>query len=237
MPDEPLLDHDLPRPESPAWPAPWTERFADLRARWTMGQLAAGAVLAVGVLVAAVALLRPAGARPPTELSLPMASSAPSASAPSTASSGGAGPAAAPAELVVHAAGAFVAPGLYRLKPGSRVADLVSAAGGLRPDADPDRVNLAAPLHDGERVAVPRIGEPAPGADPAAADAAPTGLLDLNTATAAQLDALPGVGPATAQAIVDDRERNGPFRSVDDLVRVRGIGPAKLDQIRALVTV
>jgi competence protein ComEA len=237
MPDETLLDPDEPRPEKLDRSALWLERLADLRARWTLGQVAAGAVLAVGVLVAAVAFLRPAGAPPPTELSLPMASSASSTTETAAASSGGAGPSVAPAELVVHAAGAVVAPGLYRLKPGSRVADLIAAAGGLRPDADADRVNLAAPLHDGERVAVPRIGEPGTGTEGAAPDATSEGPLDLNTATAAQFDALPGVGPATAQAIVADRERNGPFRSVDDLLRVRGIGPAKLDQIRGLVTV
>lgn len=238
MPDEPLLDPDLSRPEPQAGRPAWRERLDDVLARWTVGQLAAGALLAAGVLVAAVALLRPAAAHPPTELSLPMASSGASPTSTSVAAAGAPGPSASPAELVVHAAGAFVAPGLYRLKPGSRVADLVAAAGGLRADADPDRVNLAAPLHDGERVSVPRIGDPGAGAgDSTMSDTAPAGPLDINSATTAQLDALPGVGPTTAQAIVDDRERNGPFRSVDDLLRVRGIGPAKLDQIRALVTV
>src|SRR5690349_14229769 len=138
MPDEPLLDPELSRPEPRR--AAWRERLDDVLARWTLGPLAAGAPPAPGLPVAALPLPRPAAGRAPTELSLPMASAAASTTSLPVASSGGAGPSAAPAELVVHAAGAFVAPGLYHLKPGSRVADLVAAAGGLRTDADPDRV-------------------------------------------------------------------------------------------------
>jgi competence protein ComEA len=220
--------------EREAGPPPgWRERIDDLRSRWSPAQLAAGALLCVGVLVATVAFLRPASAHTPVEQTLPMASaSASSASGVTTTTIA--------AEVVVHAAGAVVAPGLYRLPAGSRVADLIAAAGGLSPDADGDRVNLAAVLADGARVAVPRVGEPAPAVDPsggAAATASASGPIDLNSATATELDALPGIGPATAKLIVDDRERNGPFHAVDDLLRVRGIGPAKLDQLRALVTV
>jgi competence protein ComEA len=158
----------------------------------------------------------------------------------------------ATAELVVHAAGAIGRPGLYRLPPGSRVGDLIEAAGGLSADADADRLNLAGVLADGVRVYVPRVGEAMPGA-PVGADAAPgspgvgsgdTGgpdtptasSVDLNTATAEQLDELPGIGPATAAAILDHRQRHGPFGSVDELLDVRGIGPAKLEALRDLVT-
>jgi competence protein ComEA len=108
----------------------------------------------------------------------------------------------------------------------------------LTPDADADRVNLAAVLTDGQKVYVPRLGEAAP-AEPSTADDTSSSAppIDLNVATIAQLETLPGVGPATAQAIVDYRSQHGSFRSVEDLLNVRGIGQAKLDQIRALVRV
>jgi competence protein ComEA len=146
-----------------------------------------------------------------------------------------------PAELVVHAAGAVAAPGIHRLPAGSRVADLLAAAGGPAPDADLDLVNLAAALTDGAQVRFPRVGElvaaPVEGTVEAAADGAASGPVDLNTASATDLEALPGVGPTIAAAIVEHRERNGPFRSVDDLLDVPGIGPAKLDQLRGAATV
>jgi competence protein ComEA len=149
------------------------------------------------------------------------------------------------AGLIVDVVGAVRAPGVVRLAAGARVIDAIAAAGGAAKNADLTRLNLAAPLADGARVAVPEIGKPAPSIDPSAisggpasaGDPAPDAPVNLNTATAAQLDALPGVGPATAAAIVRDREAHGPFRTVDDLARVRGIGPAKLDQLRNLVTV
>ena len=146
--------------------------------------------------------------------------------------------------IVVHAAGAVSRPGLHRLPQGSRVADLLDAAGGPALDADLDRLNLAAPLADGQRLYVPRRGEASPavvgpdgGAVSGGATAAPSGPLDLNTATAEELDGLPGVGPATAAAIVAHRERNGPFTAVEGLLDVRGIGPAKLEALRDLVSV
>jgi competence protein ComEA len=125
------------------------------------------------------------------------------------------------------------------------VADLLAAAGGALPDAELDRVNLAAPLVDGAQVRFPRAGEPEPlpapvGSAPAGAaggGAAHAGPVDLNTATSDELDTLPGVGPATAAAIIEHRERNGPFQSVDDLLDVPGIGEAKLAQLRDLVSV
>lgn len=137
--------------------------------------------------------------------------------------------------VFVHVAGAVNRPGVYQLAAGARVADAVEAAGGAVAEADLDRINLAAPVTDGAQVFVIRRGEEAPpgAADPGAADR----VVDLNTATVEQLDALPGVGPATAQAIIDHREEHGPFKSVEQLLDVRGIGEAKLSQIRKRVRV
>lgn len=150
-----------------------------------------------------------------------------------------------PGPLLVHVAGAVVHPGVYEVPPGARAEAAVAAAGGVAPDGDADALNLAAPLVDGQRVYVPAIGEVDPAAVPAVpaeaagapASAVAAGPVDLNAASAADLEALPGVGPATAAAIVDDRTQNGPFASVDDLDRVPGIGPAKLAALRDLVTV
>lgn len=149
----------------------------------------------------------------------------------------------APALVVVHVAGAVSVPGVYGLPDGVRVDAAIAAAGGALVDADPNALNLAAPLTDGSRVYVPRVGEDVPtalvpvggSAAAPAVPAAPT-VVDVNRATAEQLDVLPGVGPATAAAIVTERERNGPFLGVDDLDRVPGIGPAKLEALRGLVT-
>lgn len=149
-------------------------------------------------------------------------------------------------QLVLHAAGAVVVPGLYRLSGAPRVADLIDAAGGLAPDADIDRINLAAPLADGDRLYVPHRGEDSvpspigaegPSTQSGSGEPSESNPLNINTANAEELDALPGVGPATAKAIVDHRSANGPFRSVDGLLEVRGIGPAKLEAIRPLVRV
>ena len=146
-----------------------------------------------------------------------------------------AAPPASPPQLVIDVAGAVRRPGLYRLPQGSRIADAVARAGGATGKAALDGVNLAAPLADGEQVVVPaRI----PGASAAASSApgAPSsGPVSLSTATAEQLDALPGIGPVTAQKIVDYRTQHGAFHSVDELDAISGIGPAKLDQLHGLV--
>ena len=234
-----MADEPLARPvPPPTWRdlvdcfvAP--ERAARLR-------IVGGIVLLL--LAAAVTwwLLRPPPA-PATELSLPFASGdSLSSAAPASSTTTAAAPA-----LVVHAAGAVLSPGVVRLPAGARVADLLAAVGGPAADADLDRVNLAAPLADGQRVWFPRLGElappPVPGeggpAPPDGAAAAAAGPLDLNAATAEQLEALPGVGPTIAAAIVEHRERTGPFRAVDDLLDVAGIGPSRLEQLRPLVTV
>ena len=136
---------------------------------------------------------------------------------------------AASPKLVVHVAGAVRAPGLYRLAEGARVADAVARAGGATAPADTAAINLAAPLADGMQVLVPsRV----PGAG---ATAAP-GRVSISSASVAELDALPGIGPVTAQKIVDYRLAHGGFRSVDDLDAIPGIGPARVEQLRDLVT-
>ena len=143
-------------------------------------------------------------------------------------------PAAAPANrLFVDVVGAVRRPGLYRLPDGSRVADAVSRAGGATRRADLSLVNLAAPLADGLQVVVPRRQSGSSGA--AGGSTTPAGPVHLNTATLEQLDALPGVGPVTAQKILDYRQKNGAFTSVDDLDAISGIGPARLDTLRDLV--
>ena len=134
------------------------------------------------------------------------------------------------ARLVVDVAGAVRRPGIYHLAAGTRIADALAAAGGATARADVNLVNLAAPLADGEQVLVPVHGEAAAGGTPSS-----TAPLDLNTASAEQLDALPGVGPATAQKIIDYRQAHGPFRNVDELEAVPGIGPSKIAQLKGLV--
>ena len=136
--------------------------------------------------------------------------------------------------VVVDVVGAVRRPGLYRLRQGSRIADAVARAGGATDKADLAQVNLAAPLADGEQVVVPRRG--APGAvGGGSSSGAPAGPVQLSTATLEQLDTLPGVGPATAQKILDYREKHGAFSSVDELDAVPGIGPKRLEQLRELV--
>jgi competence protein ComEA len=138
--------------------------------------------------------------------------------------------------VVVDVVGAVRRPGLYRLGQGSRIADALARAGGATAKADLNQVNLAAPLADGEQVVVPKHGAPAVAVGGSAATpGAPAAPVQLSTATLEQLDTLPGVGPATAQKILDYREKHGAFSSVDELDAVSGIGPKRLDQLRDLV--
>jgi competence protein ComEA len=141
--------------------------------------------------------------------------------------------------LVVHVVGAVRRPGLFRLPEGSRVADAVARAGGATGKADLAGLNLAAPLVDGTQVLVPARAARGPATGGAAAaqpGAAPARKVSLSSATAEELDALPGVGPITAQKILDYRAEHGPFASVDDLDAVPGIGPTRIEQLRDLVT-
>ena len=140
---------------------------------------------------------------------------------------------AAPAPpVVVHVVGAVQLPGLYRLPRGKRVADAVARAGGATAKADLALINLAALVSDGQQVVVPARAPP--GGAPAAGEAV-GGPVHLNSATVEQLDTLPGVGPVTAQKIVDYREKHGAFSSVRELDAIPGIGPARLEQLTELV--
>jgi competence protein ComEA len=149
--------------------------------------------------------------------------------------------------LAVHVAGAVVHPGLYHLPAGARVADALTAAGGSVPRADLDRLNLAARVLDGQRVLVVRRGEPNPaGASPSAVDGggvpggspeAPAEPVDLNTAGLSALDSLPGIGPATARAILEERARRGGFRSTRDLLRIPGIGEGRFARLKDRIRV
>lgn len=148
---------------------------------------------------------------------------------------------AAHALLTVDVDGAVAAPNVIELPAGSRVQDAIEACGGLGADADVSGINRAALLQDGQKVFVPRIGEQAPvdGSSGEAGEPVATGgtLININSATVHELDGLPGVGEATAQAIVDDRDANGAFATVEDLMRVSGIGEKKFEKLRDLICV
>jgi competence protein ComEA len=209
-----------------------------------VGRLVASAVSVVVVCAGAVWLVR--SPSPPTEASLPFTDTASTPDATLVASSppAPAAPSTVPVRPVVHVAGAVRAPGVYELAPGARIREAIEAAGGPTATAAAHELNLAEPLLDGSRIHVPAEGEevvgplvdaPSGGGDDLGSTD-PAAPVDLNRATTDELETLPGVGPATATAIVEDRARNGPFAVVEDLDRVPGIGPAKLEALRDLVT-
>lgn len=145
--------------------------------------------------------------------------------------------------MLVNVVGAVPRPGLYELPEGSRVHDAVDAAGGLLADADASSINLAAPLDDGELLAIPFLGgaetlsESGEGGELVIEEPTNPDLIDINTATIEELDNLPGIGPTTAQKIIDYRSENGPFQQIEDLLNVSGIGPSTFEQLKDLITV
>lgn len=232
---------DVPRPVAPTGPLERAREWLDW---FGVARLVTSAIAVAVVCAGAWFLLR--APVPPSEAALPRASppavaaTGPAATlAPPDAASPTSGADVASPTVVVHVAGAVGRPGVYELRAGSRVDAALTAAGGPSGSADVDVLNLAAVVADGARVYVPEVGEAVPATAPvsvAAGDPVALGPIDVNSATVDALETLPGVGPATATAIVTDRDTNGPFVSVDDLERVPGIGPAKLAALRDLVT-
>jgi competence protein ComEA len=187
-------------------------------------QLAAWAVAALAVTLLAVWLLARGGP-----------DAAPAAAPAIKVSDDGGGGAAA--RVVVHVAGAVHAAGVYRLRSGARVSDAVERAGGATRRADLSQVNLAAKVEDGRQILVPRRLAAGAAATATSSTTAPGVPVNLNTATLEQLDALSGVGPVTAQKIIDYREEHGGFGSVDELGEVAGIGDVRLASLREQVRV
>ena len=179
--------------------------------------LVTGVVVLLVLVLAGKLLLRPAHPAVPAPVRVAAPAAQPSAHT-----------------LFVNVVGAVRRPGLYRLKDGSRVADAVTRAGGPTPKAQIELLNLAARIADGEQIVVPRRGLASSSAA-ASGGAVTAGPVHLNSATLEQLDALPGVGPVTAQKILAYRQQHGAFGSVDELDAISGIGPARLETLRGLV--
>lgn len=265
QPDGPELPADVPRPPRvPTWRERIAERLNDWADSLdlTPTRLAVGVAALAVIGVAGWRLLAPPV--PPSEMQLPFPSSSVLAGDQELGDAGTASAtatdASAPGEaageegddgegggdgVVVHVAGAVVRPGVHRLAAGARAIDAVDAAGGALAEADLGRLNLAALVEDGQQVYVPRVGEERPSAPDAGAgsvaDASGGGVasqpVDLNTATVDELDELPGIGPSIAAAIASYRDEHGPFTSVDQLIDVRGIGEARLEELRDWVVV
>ncbi|MEV6375296.1 helix-hairpin-helix domain-containing protein [Micromonospora musae] len=235
---ESITTDGVPADESslPGGPEPVTGRRLPGPAAFDPGRRGVRALAVVAVLVVLGAGFWAWRARPQAEPVPPVAD----ATVP--AAEEVAGPAASPsAELVVAVAGKVRRPGLVRLPAGARLADAVEAAGGALPGVDVSLLNPARKVADGELIVVGvtpppavagQVAGPAAGAAPAAG-----GPVNLNTATLAELDALPGVGPVLAQRILAHREQHGGFKSVGDLRQVDGIGDARYEQLKELVTV
>ena len=224
------------------------DRWRD--ARFDPGRSGALVLIVVGIVVATATVLGVRSDRPETQSvpSLPAAGVHSLTPAPATTTPAAAASAPAPAEeIVVSVVGLVASAGLVRLPPGSRVADALAAAGGVRDGGDTLGLNLAQRLSDGDQVLVgaattqappsavggASAGSPGPAGAPAATGG---GLVNLNTATETELDALPGVGPVTAAAIVAWRTTNGKFTDISQLGEVDGIGPVRLEKLRGQVT-
>jgi competence protein ComEA len=243
-----LIPRWLPEGSVPGLRGSWMAKMRADPGR--AGAVALAVVAALAVLVTVFTLLRD---RPPPVVSakLPPVERASSA-APRPSASPAAGP---DRPAVVSVVGLVHKPGLVTLAPGARIADALQAAGGALDGADTVGLNMARPVGDGEQIVVglappagqPRtlgssvtsgpVAAPGSGSEKPKAGTKPGAPLDLNTATVEQLDALPGVGPVTAAAIVAWRQANGKFTSIDQLGEVDGIGPSRLDKLRALVRV
>lgn len=225
-------------PAEPRRPGGWARSEWVARLRLDPGRRAAVAAVLAAVVAAAIAAVVTWRVRPVEEHVA--VDPGPVVTSVSAAPSSGA------EKIVVAVAGKVRRPGLVWLPPGSRVADAIDAAGGLQPGAQLGLLNLAQPLSDGQQVIVGLPGAAAPGGQApgdtsGGAGGVPSagagGPVNLNTATIEQLETLPGVGPVTAQAIIDWREESGPFRSVDQLREVSGIGEVRFGQLADLVTV
>jgi competence protein ComEA len=216
-------------PELRSPPDPGPSRVATALGAFDPGRRGVRALAAVALVAVAVAAFFAWRARPHTE---------PVPAARVDTQSNSAGPSPSAGVVVVAVSGRVQHPGLVRLPAGSRVADAIQGAGGALPDTDLSLINLARKLVDGELVAVgvaaPAAGGAAPGAAGPAGD---TGPLNLNIATAAQFEALPGIGPVLAQHMVDYRTKHGQFKTVDELRQVDGLGASRFNQIKDLVTV
>jgi competence protein ComEA len=202
------------------------ERLERLQNRFGLSHLNRWVLAAVALLVAGVGLAVTILSWPDSE----PAATVPAAPVEATA--------AEPKTIIVSVAGAVKEPGIVELEAGSRVADAIEAAGGLTEGADPGFLNLARVVADGDLVAVPDAAAsgavaPAPGGDSGGASG---GLVNINVAGAAELDALKGIGPVLAERIIEYRETNGSFQSLDELSEVSGIGTALLEQLRDQVT-
>jgi competence protein ComEA len=234
-----------PRPSE--WGGP-LERFVD-RVRELRGDPRVGIAALFVVAIAAGFIWYRLGAgdsgkasttrRAPTT-SAPTSGSAAGGSTADASSSGGSKKG---ERVTVHVAGAVAKPGVYDLDAAARVIDAIEAAGGGAPDADLNRLNLAAKIADGQRVLVQRVGEAAPagsaspGGGSAGGSSDPSALVSLNSATQGELEALPGIGPTLAEAIITERERRGGFRSVNELRDVRGIGEKRFADLKDKVTI
>jgi competence protein ComEA len=249
--DEPADDTELPEealdpdPDDPALPAGLgRHRAPGPEVRLNPGRHGARSLWIAGLLAALLLAGWTWLDRPrvePVDDPTPASPTATDTAGPATDTAGPATPsvgevADTASTVVVSVVGLVARPGLVTLPSGSRVADAVEAAGGLLPEADPASVNLAALVADGQQIAVGVPGA-ATGAAATAAGPAQGGAVDLNTATASDLDALPGIGPVLAQRIVTYREQQGRFTSVEQLDDVPGIGPSIYDQLKSLVTV
>lgn len=205
-----------------------TESTGAPRLRIGVGAMVVLVLVVFGVAVAFTALTRAGGSVPLTDVS----------ATPGSGGTRSAIPTKTPTSLYVHVTGAVNNPGLVNIASGSRVVDAISAAGGFSADADTSVLNLARIVNDGEQIQVPRPGENPSASAPQEGGTSPgSGLINLNRATAVELEQLPRIGPALAKRIIDWRSAHGGFTAVDDLLKVPGIGSKILEGFADKVTV